>query len=58
MQTFDHVVLGTSMVTLRLELAKEETSRQEETVPHEMSPSVLLQVGLDLEDQQYVCLVV
>ena len=58
MHTIDHIVLGTSMATLRLELAKEETSRQEETMPHEMSPSVLLQVGLDLEDQQYVCPVV
>ena len=40
------------MATLRLELAKEETMRTEETIPHKMSPSAFLQMGLDLEDQQ------
>jgi hypothetical protein len=43
---------GTSMATVRLELAKEESSQQEDTLPHETSPSVFLQVALDLEDQQ------
>ena len=45
-------ISDTSMATLRLELAKEETVRTEETMPHEMSPSAFLQMGLDLEDQQ------
>ena len=45
-------VSGTSTTTLRLELAKEEATRTEETMPHEMSPSAFVQMGLDLEDQQ------
>ena len=40
------------MATVRLELAKEEALQQGDTLPHEMSPSVFLQVALDLEDQQ------
>ena len=40
------------MATLRLELAKEEATRTEGTMPHEMSASAFVQMGLDLEDQQ------
>jgi hypothetical protein len=42
------------MTDLRIELAKEEATalQQGEMHPHETSPSVFVQIGLDLEDQQ------
>jgi hypothetical protein len=47
---------GTSTVNLRLEIAKEETALAEMGVdqPHDMSPALLIQNGLDIEEQQYV----
>ena len=48
--------LGTSIVNLRLEIAKEEAILAETGVdqPHEMAPALLIQNGLDLEEHQYV----
>jgi len=47
---------GTSITSLRLEIAKEEAALTETGIdqPHEMTPAVLIQNGLDLEEQQYV----
>jgi|SRR5580693_1179964 hypothetical protein len=47
---------GMSMTALRLELAKEEATNAANghPSPHETSPSSFLQIGLDLEEQQYV----
>jgi len=48
---------GTSIASLRLEIAKEEGALLTETgtdQPHEMTPALLIQNGLDLEEQQYV----
>jgi hypothetical protein len=44
------------MTALRIELAKEEATmlQQGEMLPHETSPSMFVQMGLDLEEQQYV----
>lgn len=41
---------------LRLELANEEATASEtgNAQPHEISPSAFVQMGLDLEEQQYV----
>lgn len=46
--------LGTSITSLRLELAKEEAISSETGVehPHDMTPALLIQNGLDLEEQQ------
>ena len=44
-------------MALRLELAKEEAAAIPETGvvrPHEMTPSMLIQNGLELEEQQCV----
>jgi len=43
------------MATLRLELATEEaeSAKNGEPTTHDTSPSTLLQIGLDLEEQQY-----
>lgn len=50
--------LGTSTIHLRLEIAKGETALAEMGVdldhPHDMSPAILIQNGLDLEEQQYI----
>jgi hypothetical protein len=44
------------MTTLHIELAKEEAGmlQQGEMLPHETSPSMFVQIGLDLEEQQCV----
>lgn len=44
------------MTTLCIELAKEEASilQEGEMLPHETSPSIFVQIGLDLEEQQCV----
>jgi hypothetical protein len=46
--------LGTSITTLRLEVAKEDATLAETgaDLPHDMTPSQLIQNGLDLEEQQ------
>jgi hypothetical protein len=43
------------MTMLRLELAKEEATQavNGHPSPHDTSPSSFLQIGLDLEDQQW-----
>jgi hypothetical protein len=43
-------------VDLRLEIAKEEAALAETgaDLPHDMTPALLIQNGLDLEEQQYV----
>ena len=43
-----------SVMVLRLEIAKEEALSAEMVAaqPHEMSPSMLVQTGLELEEQQ------
>jgi hypothetical protein len=48
--------LGVSITSLRLELAKEEAAFTETGAdqPHDMTPALLIQGGLDLEEQQYV----
>jgi hypothetical protein len=48
--------LGISITSLRLELAKEEAALTEtgSDQPHDMTPVLLIQSGLDLEEQQYV----
>jgi hypothetical protein len=45
-----------SVTALRLEIAKEEAALAEigAALPHEMTPSLLIQTGLELEEQQYV----
>ena len=50
------MLLGTSVTALRLEIAKEKALSAEiaATQPHEISPSILVQTGLELEEQQYV----
>jgi hypothetical protein len=55
----DFVMLGTSVVSLCLELAKEEAAAITETGvrPHEMTPAMLIQNGLELEEQQCVAIV-
>jgi len=47
---------GTSTVKLCLEIAKEEADLAETGAdqPHDMMPVLLIQNGLDLEEQQYV----
>lgn len=47
---------GMSVMALRLEIAKEEAALAETgaALPHEMTPSLLVQAGLELEEQQYV----
>jgi hypothetical protein len=47
---------GSKMVQLRLEVATEEMARIKlgEAATHSMSPFAFLQLGLDLEEQQYV----
>ncbi|KAN0105342.1 hypothetical protein V8E52_011131 [Russula decolorans] len=50
-------VASTSIASLRLEIAKEEAASTETTgadQPHDMTPSLLIQNGLDLEEQQWV----
>ncbi|KAN0118878.1 hypothetical protein V8E52_004650 [Russula decolorans] len=50
-------VASTSIASLRLEIAKEEAASTETTgadQPHDMTPSLLIQNGLDLEEQQRV----
>lgn len=49
-------LLGMSVTALRLEIAKEEAALAEigAALPHEMTPSLLIQTGLELEEQQYV----
>jgi hypothetical protein len=44
------------MAKLRLDLAKEEAENVDKGEPciHQTSPSAFIQLGLDLEDQQYV----
>ena len=42
------------MTALRLELAKEDAARAHE-LPSETSPSVVIQLGVDIEDQQCEC---
>ena len=44
------MLLGMSVTTLRLEIAKEEALLAETGVaqPHEMTPSMLVQTGLDV----------
>lgn len=44
------------MTVLRLELAKEEAAalEQGDVPPHKVSPSMFVQIGLDLEDQQCI----
>jgi len=51
-----NVLLGISVIALRLEIAKEEASLAEivGAQPHEMTPSILVQTGLELEEQQCV----
>jgi hypothetical protein len=49
-----HLQLDASLATVRLELAKEEATLANENTPHKMSPSVFIQIGLDLEEQQCV----
>jgi hypothetical protein len=46
--------LGTSIASLRLEIAKEDAALAEtgEDLPHDMTPSQLIRNGLDLEEQQ------
>ena len=48
--------LGMSVTALRLEIAREEASLAETAAaqPHEMTPSMLVQTGLELEEQQCV----
>ena len=48
--------LGTSVTELRLEIAKEEAALAETGAaqPHDMTPSMLIQMALELEEQQYV----
>src|SRR5258708_9258894 len=48
--------LGISIMSLHLELAKEEAALTEtgSDQPHDMMPALLVQSGLDLEEQQYV----
>ena len=48
--------LGISITSLRLELAKEEAALTEtgSDQPHDMMLALLVQSGLDLEEQQYV----
>jgi len=50
------VLLGMSVMALRLEIAKEEAALAETGAaqPHEMMPSMLVQTGLELEEQQCV----
>ena len=50
------MLLGMSVTALRLEIAKEEASLAETAAaqPHEMTPSMLVQTGLELEKQQCV----
>jgi len=45
-----------SVTALRLEIAKEEALSAEIAAaqPHEISPSILVQTGLELEEQQCV----
>ncbi|KAN0109688.1 hypothetical protein V8E52_009034 [Russula decolorans] len=48
-------VASTSIASLRLEIAKEEAASTKTTgadQPHDMTPSLLIQNGLDLEEQQ------
>jgi hypothetical protein len=51
-----NVPLGMSVTALRLEIAREEASLAETAAaqPHEMTPSMLVQTGLELEEQQCV----
>jgi hypothetical protein len=46
--------LGTSIASLRLEIAKEDAALAETgaDLPHNMTPSQLIRNGLDLEEQQ------
>jgi hypothetical protein len=48
------MLLGMSITALRLEVAKEEALLAETAaaLPHEMTPSILVQTGLELEEQQ------
>ena len=50
------MLLGMSITALRLEVAREEATLAESGTnqPHEMTPSLLVQTGLELEEQQYV----
>lgn len=50
------MLLGMSVMALRLEIAKEEAALAETGAaqPHEMMPSMLVQTGLELEEQQCV----
>lgn len=51
-----NTLLGMSVTALRLEIAREEASLAETVAaqPHEMTPSMLVQTGLELEEQQCV----
>lgn len=52
--------IDSSFTSLRLEIAKEEAALTETSIeqPHEMTPSQLIQKGLDLEEQQSMNLVI
>jgi hypothetical protein len=44
-----------TLADVRLQLAKEEENTAKAgVVPHDISPSTFISVGLDLEDEQYV----
>ena len=51
-----HLFLGTSTTDLRLEIAREDAALAEAGAdqPHEMTPALLIQKGLALEEEQYV----
>lgn len=55
-QTDADGLLGMSVMALCLEIAREEAASVEigATLPHEMTPSLLVQTGLELEEQQCV----
>jgi hypothetical protein len=50
------MLLGMSITALHLKVAKEEALLAETAaaLPHEMTPSILVQTGLELEEQQCV----
>src|SRR6267154_2078029 len=56
MTVFSCSFSGTSIMSLHLEIAKEEVALTETVAnqPHKMTPALLIQNGLDLEEQQYV----
>jgi hypothetical protein len=53
------VFLSASKVSeIRLQLAQEEAAEAEkgQRAPHQVSASVFIRMGLELEDQQWVCI--